>query len=219
MKQKETPTKTIGKYFRDFSIVVAGIAVTLYVNYQVTHQSEKRDLKLYLNAIKLELAGNIYYLGEERERLLSKEFEYADYLKSHAKNELHQDTIRYYAKDGYVHAEVIAFKAAAFEMFKSSGAMRLMQDKELMQKIWEAYFLMHRHEITLDKLEQMKMEEIRKWLDERKENPDVIPLHYFYTSGIYDSYLDGKLNIFEEISELLKEILPELEKASGKNTK
>jgi len=210
-KQKLSISK-IGKYLREISVVVIGVAITLSVSYRISQSGEKRDFNLYLKALKLEFAGNIHYINKERERLLTKEFDYAHYLKSHEKNQLHQDTIRYYAKESYLNMEVIAFKKAAFEMFKSSGAMRLMQNKELIQEIWEAYFLMQRHEITLDKSMQMKSDYINKWLDEREKTPDTVPLYYFYVSGIYDAYLASRLEIFEEISELLKEILSELEK-------
>ena len=210
-KQKFSISK-IGKYLSEISVVVIGVAITLSASFWISQRGEKRDFNLCLNAVKLEFTDNIYYINHERERALSKEFEYANYLKSHEKKQLNKDSIKYYATEGYVHTEVIAFKKAAFEMFKSSGAMRLMRNKELMQNIWEAYFIMQRHEITLDKIEQIKIEYLNKWLNEREQIPDVIPLYYFYMSGIYDAYLDSKLNIFDEISELLKEIIPDLEK-------
>jgi len=216
VKQKLSISK-IGKYLREISVVVIGVAITLSASYWISKMGEKRDFNLFLNAVKLELAENIQYIHAEQKRLLSKEFEYANYLKSHEKHQLHQDTIKYYVINGYAaHMEIIAFRKAAFEMFKSSGAMRLMRNKELMQNVWEAYFLMQRHEVTLDKSEQMKMEYRDKWLDEREKNPDVIPMYYFYVSGIYDVYLVSRIDIFEEISELLKEILMELEKETGK---
>ena len=212
VKQKISTSK-IGKYLREISVVVIGVAITLSASYWISKIGEKRDFNLYLNAVIIELAENIHYIHNEQERLLSKEFKYANYLKSHEKHQLHRDTIKYYVVNGYAaHMEIIAFKKAAFEMFKSSGAMRLMRNNEIIQKVWEAYFLMQRHEITLDKSEQMKMEYRDKWLDEREKNPDVIPMYYFYVSGIYDAYLASRLDIFEEISELLKEILSELEK-------
>jgi hypothetical protein len=39
--------KAILRYIRDFSIVVGGVAVTLYVTDRATYRSEKRDIKLY----------------------------------------------------------------------------------------------------------------------------------------------------------------------------
>jgi hypothetical protein len=212
MKKLKFSIGKIGKYLLEISVVVIGVAITLSVSFWISQRGEKRDYHLYVSAVKLELTDNIRYLSEEKERLLSKEFEYARYLKSHEKKQLNLDSIRYYAKDGYTHTEVIAFRKAAFEMFKSSGAMRLMQNKEVMQKIWEAYFLMQRHEITLEKSEQIKIEYLNRWLHERELTPNAIPLYYFYVSGIYDAYLESKLNIYEEISELLKEIVEELDK-------
>ncbi|MDR0506440.1 MAG: hypothetical protein LBH32_06450 [Dysgonamonadaceae bacterium] len=52
------PAKKIGNYLRDFSIVVAGIAVTLWVQSWLTTRSEKKDMALYMNALKLEMEYN-----------------------------------------------------------------------------------------------------------------------------------------------------------------
>ena len=91
---------TFVRYVRDLSIVVAGIAVTLYASDRVSGRSEKRDLKLYLNAIKLEIEENIKTLDEAIEGL-QPSIRYSDYLKSHDKESLDKDTIISYQSAYY----------------------------------------------------------------------------------------------------------------------
>jgi hypothetical protein len=49
----------IGKYLRKLSIVVVGIAITLYVNNYLTTRTKKKDMALYLNAVKMELKTDL----------------------------------------------------------------------------------------------------------------------------------------------------------------
>ena len=205
--QRKISMKTVVRYIRDFSIVVAGIAVTLYVNDQVSNNSEKRDLKLYLNAVKLELEENIRYL-EERKEQLTREFEYADYLRTHEKDHLNWDIIESYARGGYADVDFVNFQTASFEMFKSSGTMRLMLNKEMMLQIWKTYLKLQREEQALGTLTQLKVEEIKKWLDEKEKNPYIIPLYNYYKNDLAQRQLD----VYEETSQILKEVVLVLEK-------
>ncbi|MDR1602591.1 MAG: hypothetical protein LBS42_09220 [Tannerella sp.] len=72
----------------ELSIVVIGIAIMLSVNNWLTTRNEKKDMALYLNAVKLELETNL----------------------------------------------------ADLEMFKVSGSMRFVKDKEVLLSIRTAYF-------------------------------------------------------------------------------
>ena len=203
--------KKFVRYIRDFSIVVAGIAATLYVNNQITNQAEKRDLKLYLNAMMIELEDNIAYINDKS---FERESKYADYLKSSEKNKLDYDVIQDFARGSYADVDFVFFRTSAFEMFKSSGTMRLLQNKIIMQKIWDTYFWLNRYEASFEKLTQIKMDEIKKWLDERDRNPGkkIIPLYNFYVSGVYDDYLERNTEIYKELSLLLNQTVTELKK-------
>ena len=201
-RQTKISLKTVVRYIRDFSIVVAGIAVTLYVNDRVSGNSEKRDLKLYLNAVKMELEENIRYL-EERKAQLPREFEYANYLKTHEKDNINWDIIASYARGGYADVDFVYFQMASFEMFKSSGTMRLMQNKETMLQIWKTYLKLHREEQALGTLTQIKIEEMKKWMDEKEKNPGIIPLHNYYKNNL----VQRQLEIYEETSQILKEVV------------
>lgn len=137
MNTKKISRKTIVRYIRDFSIVVAGIAVTLYINDIVTRKSEKRDMKLYLNAVKMELESNIKTLDNAIEDL-QPAIRYSQYLQSQHKDSLNKDTLINYVNICFS-LDAYAFKTNAFEMFKTSGAMRLVENKDLLQSLWAIY--------------------------------------------------------------------------------
>ena len=155
-----------------------------------------------------------------REATLLPEYKYAEYLKSHKKDKLDFNLIKDFAQNGYTNVDFIFFKTGAFEMFKSSGAMRLLQNKELMQKIWDTYFWLHRQEVAFEKLTQIKIDEVLKYVDEKKKFPDkqIIPLYDFYVLGFYDFYYEGIKSTYNQLFEMLNETLSELEKESQYST-
>jgi hypothetical protein len=129
----------VAKYLREISVVVIGVAITLSASYWITGRNEKRDMALYLNAIKLELEDNINHLDAEVDYLEDWE-NYARYLKSHDKKSLHPDSIRRGANSDVSTIKYITFQTSAFEMFKISGAMRLIDDKVLLQSLWRPQY-------------------------------------------------------------------------------
>ena len=52
----DTTIKKIGKFVREISVIVIGVAITLSASYWLSDRNEKRDMALYLTAIKMELA-------------------------------------------------------------------------------------------------------------------------------------------------------------------
>jgi hypothetical protein len=209
MNKTKIPFATIIKYLRDFSIVVAGIAVTLYVNDRVTYRSEKRDLALYLNAVKLELEENVNDI-DELVASMQKSIGYADYLRSHDKKSLHTDTIMSYARNGIYLIQGITFKVNAFEMLKLSGTMRLLEDKELLLAVWKAYTDLDELHTVLEMGYQMKMEEMKKELYlPPREREKTIPMYIYYTATEWVYELP---RVCGEASEMLKRTVEKLEK-------
>jgi len=128
-KQKSLIRK-IGKYLREISVVVIGVAITLSASYWISQRGEKRDLKLYLNAIKLELEENIETLEGAIEDL-KPSVRYSNYLGSVDAKSINSDSIDSYG-DVFTVLKMYSFQTNAFEMFKNSGHMRLIDDKELL---------------------------------------------------------------------------------------
>ena len=204
--------KTIVRYIRDLSIVVAGIAVTLYVSEKVTNSGEKRDLNLYLNAIKMELEENIKIIDEAIEHL-QPSLKYSEYLLAHHIDSLNKDTVvNNFNVDLLLTAYTYSFKTNAFEMFKSSGIMRLIDDKDLLLSLWDLYNYFIETKEVIDWNFKTKWEDIKKELSiiEIGKNSDLEkpPLYNYHVMGVPYSML----KTYEEASKKTKAIVLMLEK-------
>jgi hypothetical protein len=213
MSKLEKSTGKIGKYLREISVVVIGVAITLSASYWIGVKNEKRDIALHLNAIKLELEENAKDIDSLIE-LLKPELRYTVYLQSNDKKSLDKDTLNSYFFYCYTVSPIVTFKTNAFEMFKSSGTMRLMNDRELLLAIWNVY-----DAITL--LKQLNDEQNKlKWSFMEKEislvdvdrgeiKRDIIPMYDFYKKA------GGSTNVLIQCERFLtdiKKVVSKLEK-------
>ncbi|MDR2653004.1 MAG: hypothetical protein LBC68_11965 [Prevotellaceae bacterium] len=202
------PTKKIGKYLRELSVVVIGVAITLSLSYWISNSKERKDMALYLNAIKLELEDNIKSIDAEADYLEDWE-NYAIYLYSHTKESLHSDSIRGGYFTGLGTVKNIIFQTSAFEMFKGSGAMRLMNDKVLLQSLWKAYLNLEKVRLDINSYYEFKKEHLIKETQLRLAGKTVlIPLYDFFITYINYGALEG----CKELSKELKETVLKLEK-------
>ena len=160
MKNLKISNENLGKYLREISIVVIGVAITLSAGYWITNRNEKRDMALYLNTIKLELEENKKNINETIERVQSS-VKYSNYLRSHDKKSLNPDTIKAYSPT-YHDVSTIIIKTNAFDMFKTSGNMRLVDDKELLLSIWDAYAVLGETADGFNMFMRVKLEDIQK---------------------------------------------------------
>lgn len=137
MKNKKS-IQNVRKYLRELSVVVIGIAITLGINSWIGHRASKKEHRQYLNAIKLELKTNIEIIEPETD-LLDESAKYSRYLLSRPQESLvNPDTIQKY-QYAITQLRNPKLKYNAFEMFKSSGNMRLISDKDLQLSIWDVY--------------------------------------------------------------------------------
>ena len=204
--------KNIRKYFRELSIVVIGVAITLSVSNWISERNEKRNLALYLNAIKIELETNAKSFEFEA-KMFQKSVRYANYIRSHDEKSINQDTINFYAQpdDGYgwgiIQSQII-FRKDAFEMFKTSGAMRHVVDKGLLICLSRTYNQMENIQSFLDMCFQRKAEEAtRYWYQKAEGKHIVIPMQLFYSHDLPDHMAQN----CAMTSELIKETLSKLE--------
>jgi hypothetical protein len=203
---------TIVRYIRDLSIVIAGIAVTLYFTGRITNQSEKRDIGLYLNAIKIEMEENIKIVNEAIE-YIQPSVRYSAYLYSHDKESLNKDTIKSYLTAFYT-SQSFTFKTNAFEMFKSSGTMRLMNDKNLLLSIWDMYAKLTDLKELFDWCDQIKKEAMMKEASMavvvKDGKPtlqlDDTPMYSFYITGITLSMLSESEKVLKEAQEFVEKL-------------
>jgi hypothetical protein len=204
--------KSIVKYLREVSVVVIGVAITIGIGLWVNNHNIKKDQQQYLDAIILELKDNAEKF-DAYAKGLEKSVGYSNYLNSHDNKSLNKDSIQYYAYGafgwGNTHP-VTLFNEDAFEMFKSSGAMRQVEDKELLLSIWRVYHFMKSAQNLIDGQLQYKKEEALRemqMIDDGKQV--VIRLKWFYKN---DAPLFMK-EICEEMAEFIRETVSELEKS------
>jgi hypothetical protein len=207
MKKTDLSPKTIIRYIRDFSIVVAGIAVTLYVNYKVTNQGEKRDMNLYLNAIKIELEENIKELDKAVEHY-QNDMKYRTYLTSYDKKSFNKDSLQSYSNT-FFNVQIFSFKTNAFEMFKYSSTMRLIDDKELLLSIWEVYDDLSSVKNALEWISRAKWEDYRKEVSLIVENDMQItgvPMYNYYISGMPNAGLQACEDLVNQSKKLITKL-------------
>jgi hypothetical protein len=180
---KETIKKS-GKYLREVSVVVIGVAITLSVSYWIGIKNEKRDMVLHLRAIKMELQENIGDISF-LEKSFRLQYMYTVYLQTHDKFFLDKDTLNRYSSICYDVPDKFTFKSNAFEMFKNSGTMRLMNDKELLKEIWNVYDYLSILKELIDENSSIKWNFIEKEISLYDINGgkiewNTIPMYDFY---------------------------------------
>jgi len=197
---------TLVRYVRDLSIVIAGIAVTLYASDRVSGRSEKRDLKLYLNAIRLELEENNKTLEQAIEGL-QPSIGYSEYLKSHDKDSLDMDTISFYKEIFYSYIGY-SLQSNAFEMFKSSGIMRLIDDKELLLSLWEVYDEFSSVNQTFDLIFPIKWEDIKKEISMLIDGQElkVAPMYNYHFIGMPQQIMQPCVNTLKKSKEMVEKL-------------
>lgn len=136
MKTKNSKQSVI-IYLRELSVVVIGIAITLGISSWINHRNSKKEHEQYLNTLKLELRTNVEIIENEID-LLDKSVNYSQYLLSKDGESLDPDTIQKY-QYAITQLRDPKLKYNAFEMFKSSGNMRLISNKDLQLSIWDVY--------------------------------------------------------------------------------
>ena len=209
MKKMKTKTSmtSIRKYLRELSVVVVGIALTLGVGAWISHRNSQKDLEQYLNTIKLELKRNIEQIEDEI-NALDEPVNYSRYLLSHNEASLDADTIQKY----YVAINTIRFYKAkynAFEMFKSSGNMRLISNKELMLSIWEAYDEVDLFQVEFQGYYNDKREKYYQEYDLKQKGKvkHILLYDFFFSRRVINLQIRCKTNL-----KALKETVEKLEK-------
>ena len=214
MNKTKNSIGKIGKYLREVSIVVLGVAITLSVSVWISNKNEKKNMALCLSAIITELERNAAVF-EENVLRLQKSIKYANYIRMNDEKSINQDSINYYAhsSDGYgwgvIESPNIVIKDA-FEMFKSFGTMRNMGNKEELVSIWEVYNRMENTQQFLDLCFQIKREESMKETQLQADGKRIaVPMKTFYNN----TFSQEMVQKCEEASEMIKETILKLEKS------
>lgn len=144
------------KYLREVSVVIIGVAVTLYAGGVINGIEEKKDLSLQLNAVYTELEENCKRLDViieyHREHEHLRNYLFRVVADSGAYN---NDSIMKYDR---VLSSIVPFsyKRGAFDMFVNTGAMRLLSDRNQLLEITESYAMLDEFKQDNDRVFELK---------------------------------------------------------------
>ena len=186
IKKKEgSKMKKVGKYFREVSVVIIGVTITLIATNWINSRGEQQDLQLYLDAVKLELEDNLVLL-RKAESYMDLTLDYSYYLASNKPEEYSVDTLDKY-KPITQNYYFFIYKTGAFDMLKTSGAMRLLEDKGLLLDIWNSYSSLELYRAEHDDYMRRKVDALEEAISRNKDvasvdigDPNQRPLRNFY---------------------------------------
>lgn len=130
----------LGDYFRQFSIVAAGIIVTFWGSDRITENARQKEVRATMQLVADELE---YNKGEllETEYLLKQDMHMSLLLKEHKMSvaEIPQDTLdKYQGLFGNLYD--FSYRTDALDVLKGSSMMQYIPDKRLLQDILQAYY-------------------------------------------------------------------------------
>ena len=197
--------KSVGQYLRELSIIVSGVAITLIAGLYINNRNNEKDIELYLENIKLELQKNIEDINDVRE-YYNMAAHYSEYLLTNNMQNLHPDTLNKYS--GLTKAlPFFTYKSSAFDMFKTSGVMRLIKDKNKVMSIWNSYDALEFLKMSNDFYIQRKVTVIENLNGFAKGNVEQEQLFGFYTNGMAENWAQ----IFAYSSEHIEKAIAQLE--------
>ena len=220
--------KQIFQFLRELSAIVIGIAITVSLGFWVNKKNSEKDLKQFLETIKIEMEENAKKL-DLYAVWMGKPVRYALYLQKNNYKSLDKDSLYYYSRSsnfvwdyeqGVVNggcgiymqnSAVDFFSLHAFEMLKVSGVLRQIKDKELLMSIWDSYSQMEYvtnniREFFSDQKEESKKEE-QLLKDGKLVEVPMLAIYQTKESPAFIAY------ICKEASKKLKVTITKLEKA------
>ena len=219
--------KQIFQFLRELAAIVIGIAITVSLGFWVNKNNSEKDLKQFLETMKMEMEENAKKL-DLYAVWMGKSVRYSVYLIKNNYKSLDADSLYYYSyssnfvydyANGFVgngcgyrmeNSAVDLFSVNAFEMLKASGSLRQIKDKELLLSIWDSYSHMEYVIHNIQAFFQQKKEENRKESQLIREGKTVeIPMLSVYETGEWPQMM---VDICKEASEKLKTTITKLEK-------
>ncbi len=174
MKTKDA-FKSTGKYLRELSIVVVGIAITFSISNWISYRNEQKNLERYLEMVKMELEDNLKIVQDQFD-FYDRTGTFAKYLYFSGKQEnVQADSLaKYY--DVMRDLKYMIYQTSAFEMLKSSGSMRLIKDKKQLKSIMDCYNLLERAKNRGEKEMNLKENVLHSIIEENGANEQVFDL-------------------------------------------
>lgn len=130
----------LSDYFRQFSIVAAGIIVTFWGSDRITENARQKEVRATMQLVAEELAYNRQELRNIK-HLLNIDIHMSQLLNSHDMNvsEIPVDTLTKYGKL-FNSMDEFSYRTDALDVLKGSSLMQYIPDKRMLQDILQTYF-------------------------------------------------------------------------------
>ena len=196
--------KPIAKYFRELSVIVLGVAITLITGVWINNRNNEKDIALYLENIKMELQSNLDDLYTVKE-YYDFATQYSKYLSTHNMQNLHPDTLNKYVVL-YKALPFFTYRASAFDMFKTSGMMRLIKNKRKVMSIWDSYDALEFLKLNNDFYIQRKVAVIENFNGFAQESVDQKSLFGFFSNGMVEGWASTFAHFAEHIEQTIAQL-------------
>ena len=130
----------IGDYFRQFSIVAAGIIVTFWGNDRITENARQKEVRATMQLVTEELEYNRQELRNIK-HLLDIDIHMSLLLREHDMDvsKIPTDTLWKYGKL-FNNMDEFSYRTDALDVLKGSSLMQYIPDKRMLQDVLQTYF-------------------------------------------------------------------------------
>ena len=130
----------IGDYFRQFSIVAAGIIVTFWGNDRITENARQKEVRATMQLVTEELEYNRQELRNIK-HLLDIDIHMSLLLREHDMDvsKIPTDTLWKYGKF-FNNMDEFSYRTDALDVLKGSSLMQYIPDKRMLQDVLQTYF-------------------------------------------------------------------------------
>lgn len=130
----------LGDYFRQFSIVAAGIIVTFWGSDKITEHSRQKEVRATMQLVAEELEYNKEELLKIK-RLLDIDVHMSTMLKNHDMDvsKVPGDTLWKYGKL-FNNFDEYSYRTDALDVLKGSSLMQYIPEKRMLQDVMQVYF-------------------------------------------------------------------------------
>lgn len=139
----------LGDYFRQLSIVVAGIVITFWGSDLITENAQRKEVRATMQLVAEELEYNLQELRNIRQ-LLAIDVHMSTLLREQGMDieGLPTDTLQKYHKF-FDHLNELTYRADALDVLKSSSLMQYISDKRMLQDVLQVYFELGRQQASV----------------------------------------------------------------------
>jgi len=203
--------KNLRDYFPEFVMnflaIFLGVLATLYLTGKITENDERKNLRLQLDALKIELNENIKSIDEVL-TYLEREDSVRKYIMSvKSRKQIDVDSLKKY-NDIMQVMQIFTYKKDAYEMLKFTGSMRLINDKQKLLDIMTCYNALEEIKNGFDLISNYKLSLLNQVLN---IDFDFFDLRKPAFTGLYH-YFNGYTGIKHGFEMSKKQIEKTLEK-------